>query len=896
MPYDGSSTHDCQPYTNGASYTDDTITEHPLWMLQVQAEREMLELGADNFREVVAKARAKGQMTNLRPVRKLLDTSIPDVAKGIRNWRTHSEKMRGVKPLAYLYIKDEDPELLALIALRVVLDSIGTRRARAVSLSRHIGARVEHELQCRLWLQADPGSFRNAQHYFDTQGSTPSHRAKANIVLFNRQLAEGKLNGATWAPWPWEAQFRVGVTLIEILVRHTGLFGIEHDLEYRPASERKQAYPLIVAPKAGVLEWLGSEIDRDEYSRPFFMPTVIEPRPWDSTTSGGYWTPLVRSPRLISFHASHEDQRGQARQEYAALDMPQVYQATNRLQNVPWRIDRKLLKIAESAWAIDMGIGHLPVLTEQPMPPRPEDFEDNEEARKEWRREAHPIKRANRTLYGRTKLTKSVFSAAQRYSEYERFFFPHNLDFRGRAYSIPSGLSPQGGDLARGLLKFADAKPVSSSNGGDRWLALHLAGMMGHDKCSNEDRIEWVRSQRDRWLSIANEPLLHANEWRLGPVAKGSKSWRALAAIIEWAGYLQEGDGFMSDLPCHVDGTCNGLQHLSAMIRDHEGGALVNLTPGDLPSDIYGVVAEDLQAALEWMMASPEDFTVKDREGKVTGNYNTAQLSASYLDWLGGSIGRSSTKRPVMVIPYGGSRDAFMTYTRAYLDEVHPLSGTALKQDRSYRTAVLSLVVRHLWAICNKRLHKSMAVMRWLQECARIVAEGNQPIYWTVPSGFVVRHFYGQLKERRLKVTLDGTMHSLSAPERTKKLDIKAQCQGVPPNFVHSLDAAAMMLTVNGCQGRGITHLTAIHDAYGSHAGDMDNLASLIREAFVQVHEHDVLGGFWEGCADILETVYQARGLSAHDAREAAERQRPALPPRGALELSQVLHSPYFFS
>ena len=37
----------------------------------------------------------------------------------------------------------------------------------------------------------------------------------------------------------------------------------------------------------------------------------------------------------------------------------------------------------------------------------------------------------------------------------ERFFMPHQCDFRGRVYSIPSFLNIQSADYSRGLLHFA---------------------------------------------------------------------------------------------------------------------------------------------------------------------------------------------------------------------------------------------------------------------------------------------------------------------------------------------------------------------------------------------------------------------------------------------------------
>jgi len=40
------------------------------------------------------------------------------------------------------------------------------------------------------------------------------------------------------------------------------------------------------------------------------------------------------------------------------------------------------------------------------------------------------------------------------------FYFPSNLDFRGRVYPIPPYLHHLGSDLSRGLLTFAEGKPL----------------------------------------------------------------------------------------------------------------------------------------------------------------------------------------------------------------------------------------------------------------------------------------------------------------------------------------------------------------------------------------------------------------------------------------------------
>lgn len=48
---------------------------------------------------------------------------------------------------------------------------------------------------------------------------------------------------------------------------------------------------------------------------------------------------------------------------------------------------------------------------------------------------------------------------------------------------------------------------------------------------------------------------------------------------------------YMSTLPVHQDGTCNGLQHYAALGGDGKGAAQVNLSVTDRPSDVYTYVA-----------------------------------------------------------------------------------------------------------------------------------------------------------------------------------------------------------------------------------------------------------------------------------------------------------------
>ena len=75
---------------------------------------------------------------------------------------------------------------------------------------------------------------------------------------------------------------------------------------------------------------------------------------------------------------------------------------------------------------------------------------------------------------------------------HDTFYYPHNIDFRGRVYSISPHLQHLGDDLARGLLLLAEPKPLGAR--GLYWLKVQLANLYGQDKLSLDGRVAWTDS------------------------------------------------------------------------------------------------------------------------------------------------------------------------------------------------------------------------------------------------------------------------------------------------------------------------------------------------------------------------------------------------------------------
>lgn len=86
-------------------------------------------------------------------------------------------------------------------------------------------------------------------------------------------------------------------------------------------------------------------------------------------------------------------------------------------------------------------------------------------------------------------------------------YYPHNVDFRGRAYTMHPHLNHLGADSSRGCLQFAEAKPLGER--GMYWLMVHLANKWGKgvDKFPMSERQEWTERNISDIVDSAESPM-----------------------------------------------------------------------------------------------------------------------------------------------------------------------------------------------------------------------------------------------------------------------------------------------------------------------------------------------------------------------------------------------------
>jgi DNA-directed RNA polymerase, mitochondrial len=230
-----------------------------------------------------------------------------------------------------------------------------------------------------------------------------------------------------------------------------------------------------------------------------------------------------------------------------------------------------------------------------------------------------------------------------------------------------------------------------------------------------------------------------------------------------------------------------------------------------------------------------------------------------------------------MVVPYGGTRFSCRAYVEDAINDKILANPTSNPFGEHVYEASL-YVGKHVWEAIGEVVIKSREAMSWLQDIGRKMSEKNLPIIWETPSGFVVQQIYKSMRPRRITTHIDNVLIKPTILEETENLDKRRSINGVSPNFVHSMDATALTLTINRCIKSGIKDFSVVHDSYGVHAHFVPQMANAIRKSFVEMYsETDVLTNFYDEVIDVIPELEEP-------------------PERGDLDIMGVLDSEYFFS
>jgi len=716
---------------------------------QKQLELEMHMTGIEGYRKKVRTSIEQGIESRTPYGLMMLKRSVDVLAASCDRFVIDALSGAATKsPFSATLMNSLDSEVCAYVSLKAAIDGVSGTTS-LTKLAMKIGGMLEDQFKLDFYKQQDQFIF-NKIYKRVTNQTTNRYYRRYNLL---RELTRLELTCAE--AWNKHEKMSLGCKLIDLVVQETGLIRIET----QTVGRNKKI--LMVRSTDKTLAWIAKVNERGEALCSSFGPCVIKPKDWTTPIDGGFYTPeLFNVPLIKTSNINYFEDM----QHYP---MPEEYAAVNTLQGSKFQINQPILEFMQECWESGLPWGGLVSREDATLPPFPfspdKDTKNLNEADalkfKDWKKAATRVYQFNARSTSKRLATIRTLQVAEKYKDFDEFFFVYQNDFRFRKYVTSAFLNPQGSDPSKSLLQFSKGRRLGER--GAFWLAVQGANTYGEDKITLQQRYDWVKENTPWIIKCAEDPMVY-KEW-----CDADKPWQFLAFCFEWQGQSILGENFESKLPIALDGCNNGIQHLSALVRDIRGGQATNLMPSALPNDIYQEVA---------------DACVKELEKRD---------DPMATKWLEFGVTRKCCKRPVMVVPYGGRLFSCRGYIEEYIHDVLEDGSPDLFDGKHFEAS--NYLARILWDAISEVVVSARVVMDWVQKVSSTVTKQGFPLAWQTPTGAYVSQNYEAFNTKRVTTHIDGVLIKPSVRETIEgKLDRRRSVNGSSPNFIHSLDASAM--------------------------------------------------------------------------------------------------------
>ena len=808
---------------------------------QLDIENENLQIMITKGVNDLQLAKEHGTISDLKHSGAIIPYYVGELAKALN---LYSEQIlmgkAKIKALPAKMLTVLDPLVVAHYTVKTVVDSAGAKNISIVSLSTKLSNYLETEYKITLLENKDEETKKSFISYIQNTNYRNERQFKVTNSLLTKYHGDISKNKLSF----YKLASKSILTLSEM----------------QPIVDNQIAPPLCyVSEKKGVetrvdvatwfKEWLASAItENDGMILPeYHTPLVEPPIEWTGFRGGGFHSERFKYNLIKT---------GVDREELTQIPH-RTLEAVNKIQNTKWRVNKKVLDVMLAASNSDMGWGDLPTpynakdyITPIPYPDTDKAFLTEEQLaeRKVWRQMSAPHYAEQESRNSKVLASKRVLIEANRFKDYEAIYFSYFCDFRGRIYPKASNLQPQGTDYVKSLLEFTEGKPIDDLNA-QKYFFMQGANSFGGglDKLTLKQKVKWIQNNHNAIIRCATNPYKADSLWR----EADEDPWLFLAFCFEYKEYTLDSYNFLSHLPIAFDGSCNGLQHLSAILLDEIGGESVNLTNKAEKRDIYNDVKDKTISLLE---------------------ANIEPLAKSLLEF---GITRKACKRPVMIVPYAGTQRA----CRRYIQE-QVLKEGAQEFFKDNLQEAITLYTATVWEAISLTIVKGREVMNFLKDISRTILDtwGGNTITWETPNGFTVKQKITKGYTAAVKTPLGNTIKERGYIQNlvfqsTEDVNIRKHGTAIAPNLVHSLDACHLQETVNNMPEG--TSFAMIHDSFGCHASDAHELNLVLREIFYDMYKD----------GDYLNQFLIEQDIMVED-----------VPDKGNLDLTLVLEDEFFFS
>ena len=767
-------------------------------MDQEKLNVEMLESGSKRYWNNLIKSRGTGKESRVGYGQEILRHVIPDFLEEIDEFREDLiTSFRAPAQLNYYRLLHSLPSpLLAYLASSVIVDGL-SKNLSLNQVSLAIGRRLEDEVRWNSLKKENPELFKGVMHY---------NRKYGNSYEYCRDGFMGavrKVSTLEWRLFGTGERASTGYVLLELFRRSTGI--IEYLYLYQEGllgSKGVARRKLYITPTKETLDWIKDYNSSKKFLKPTYLPTIEKPLDWTGLNEGGYKLPKFFFIKGKPYHGN-------------SIGLMTCQHSANIAQSTKFKVNKKVYKVAEWLWDNGIQVGELVHSHPEEMPNKPVNIDSDEVLRKRWRKQAGATHKRNFLSQGKRFLTSRILHLARRFKKKD-IWFPCQLDFRSRMYYAPSFFNPQGNDLSRGLLQFAEPTKIDSEDA-ENWFLIYGANLMGMDKKLYNERLDHVKQEHERIIAVAEDPEGTLEFWE-----EEDDPFKFLAWAFEYSSWCKDPSSFISHLPIHIDATCNGLQILSLLSGDEESARQTNVIPSEGVQDIYQDVADQMNKRV---------LAETDPELK------------QYADkWHELGITRKLVKNSVMIVPYSGTYHAFSRNFMDYLNNQIVDHFVDKVKATNYLATVFVECLRGF-------VGKPLELMNWFRAISDEFTNENIPMTWKTPTGFTVTQNYLKGKQRHIKSRMGDACKWIRFNSDLPEKDGMKMKNAISANIVHSLDASILHLAVSRGFGCGIDSFSLIHDSFGIPANKVKIFQDILKNEIFTTFSLDLLESFrksWE--------------------------------------------------
>ncbi|CAH1254803.1 POLRMT [Branchiostoma lanceolatum] len=870
------------------NYRDESLQVQPLFTEDEVIHRcnAQLEMETQHWLKVESVEGQRQSSQEVLKLRELLqthktmwETGLLQAFRTLKKQMDRQSKAKGQLNIYPFLCVLEDQEYVDMMVQAICL--VAVTGDPLLIIARDLGMKIQQKYRIKQKLQSGSverivlSHLQIGQIYQDycsfmvnnNQGGKPGQARELWCQLEGEQ-GVGPVVGDEGA-WPINLIINLGSLLVDVMVREVK---IDNNL-FRKTSEQKLIPALyhmytyrnikqvgIIKPHPMLVQLVEGAQDTNLVFDSSLLPMLMPPVPWSSIKKGGFLlspTKLMRSNDATLQHELLLEKVGTS-ELYPILD------SLNQLGACAWKINQPILdlviRVFNNKGSKELDIPQ-PVSEAPTFPKLGTEILTNGD-KQAMRKQMAQVRKLRSEMHSLRMDMLYKLSIANRF-RHEIFYFPHNMDFRGRVYPCPPHFNHLGSDVARSILVFAEGHPLGEK--GLDWLKIHLVNLTGFKKKNSQmERLQYANEIMEEILDSADNPMTGRKWWMTA-----DESWQALACCMEIASAVRSPDpqAYISHFPVHQDGSCNGLQHYAALGRDITGAHQVNLMPADSPQDVYSGVARQV-----------EKLRALDAEQGV----KVAQV-------LDGFIKRKVVKQTVMTVVYGVTRYGGRLQIQRQLKDIPDFPQDYVWEASGYLVKKVFMSLREIFTLARE-------IQDWLTESARLISHVGSAVQWVTPLGLPVVQPYHKVKNKLVRNEMQNIILNVSS-DTSERPDIIKQKNAFPPNFIHSLDSTHMMLTSLHCQQAGIQYVS-VHDCFWTHACTVDTMNRICREQFVALHNQPIL----EDLSKYLLEEYGTLPSELQTSPAAVSKHEKLMevlvdvPPKGEFDLKRVLDSTYFFS